>query len=83
MDQPAHPDPHHTGDCSLINPEECPIVVDRFRSVRAEMSVRKYRSRSSELITALVHSSGLRTDPLLAAVQNYTQVAIENVAPAF
>ena len=31
MDQPAHPDPHHTGDCSLINPEECPIVVDRFR----------------------------------------------------
>ena len=23
--------PHHTGHCSLINPVECPIVVDRFR----------------------------------------------------
>ena len=28
---PPHPFPHHTGHCSLINPVECPIVVDRFR----------------------------------------------------
>ena len=27
----SHPFPHHTGHCSLINPVECPIVVDRFR----------------------------------------------------
>ena len=26
------PFPHHTGHCSLINPVECPIVVDRFRT---------------------------------------------------
>ena len=28
----SHPFPHHTGHCSLINPVECPIVVDRFRN---------------------------------------------------
>ena len=28
---PPIPSLHHTGHCSLINPVECPIVVDRFR----------------------------------------------------
>ena len=32
---PPIPSPHHTGHCSLINPVECPIVVDRFRIKRA------------------------------------------------
>ena len=32
LHQSSHPFPHHTGHCSLINPVECPIVVDRFRS---------------------------------------------------
>ena len=31
LHQSSHPFPHHTGHCSLINPVECPIVVDRFR----------------------------------------------------
>ena len=34
LHQSSHPFPHHTGHCSLINPVECPIVVDRFRSLR-------------------------------------------------
>ena len=29
LHQSSHPFPHHTGHCSLINPVECPIVVDR------------------------------------------------------
>ena len=32
LDQSSNPLSHHTGDCSLINPVECPIVVDRFRT---------------------------------------------------
>ena len=32
LHQSSHPFPHHTGHCSLINPVECPIVVDRFRA---------------------------------------------------
>ena len=35
LHQSSHPFPHHTGHCSLINPVECPIVVDRFRSAAA------------------------------------------------
>ena len=31
LDQSSHHTPLHTGNCSLINPVECPIVVDRFR----------------------------------------------------
>ena len=31
LDQSSHHFPLHTGNCSLINPVECPIVVDRFR----------------------------------------------------
>ena len=31
LHQSSHPFPHHTGHCSLINPVECPIIVDRFR----------------------------------------------------
>ena len=31
--QSSHPIPHHTGNCSLINPEECLTIVDRFRGV--------------------------------------------------
>ena len=43
-----HPFPHHTGHCSLINPVECPIVVDRFRlSISASSTVAaRYRSAS-------------------------------------
>ena len=36
LHQSSHPFPHHTGHCSLINPVECPIVVDRFRFKRVE-----------------------------------------------
>ena len=32
LDQSSHPIPHHTGNCSLINPEECLTIVDRFRN---------------------------------------------------
>ena len=39
LHQSSHPFPHHTGHCSLINPVECPIVVDRFRSRMTEGSV--------------------------------------------
>ena len=35
LHQSSHPFPHHTGHCSLINPVECPIVVDRFRPKEA------------------------------------------------
>ena len=31
LDQSSHLIPLHTGNCSLINPHQCPIVVDRFR----------------------------------------------------
>ena len=31
LDQSSLHTPLHTGNCSLINPVECPIVVDRFR----------------------------------------------------
>ena len=31
LHQSSHPFPHHTGHCSLINPVECPIDIDRFR----------------------------------------------------
>ena len=42
LHQSSHPFPHHTGHCSLINPVECPIVVDRFRFVtRGSQRVRR------------------------------------------
>ena len=71
MDQPAHPDPHHTGDCSLINPEECPIVVDRFRSgshaadrgVPASLPQRGIHKVESNARPA--HESGLNVRTLL------------------
>ena len=31
MDQSSYLIPLHTGNCSLINPVECPIGVDRLR----------------------------------------------------
>ena len=39
LHQSSHPFPHHTGHCSLINPVECPIVVDRFRFDPAQVDM--------------------------------------------
>ena len=39
LDQSSHPIPHHTGNCSLINPEECLTIVDRFRLLLVVVSI--------------------------------------------
>ena len=48
LHQSSHPFPHRTGHCSLINPVECPIVVDRFREgivLQCEETSPSYRER--------------------------------------
>ena len=45
LHQSSHPFPHHTGHYSLINPVECPIVVDRFRN-----KFRAYDKMTGEMV---------------------------------
>ena len=51
LHQSSHPFPHHTGHCSLINPVECPIVVDRFRSgLQYSTSRKRYMSDLPQVV---------------------------------
>ena len=74
------PHPLHTGNCSLINPVECPIVVDRFRSASVIGCVVVMKTSLSR-VTRQWSSRELRGDSTWCPVQAARQRRLQLIRP--